>query len=282
MWKSLIYNDINSILKLSAAAVNGPIINTKKLLQQETAVQKLEELKDYLDQHLADINELVEIVGGRLNAAKCRRVADITSCKELMSKTGLKVSAEVSRPPKEISKQIENISPPKTEIATYTYGNFEKIRITDTIKITAVRVPNFAAVQPDGRLYFVEANNHFALILNSMLIHGNIGNIYTDNTTPEKIKSCRFRGNCMKSERCDYYHSPDSFPNSRDTRNFVANSWVYTTDRNKMRYGSRRFGSRERMDVDIVALQSDEIERFIDQSMHDLLCSIILREYFMK
>lgn len=152
------------------------------------------------------------------------------------------------------------------------------IKFTDALSLPALRVPTFDYVKSDGRLYYIDCADHFAFRLNGHLLHGNIGIVYTEEKNPEKIKNCRFNNDCMKQDRCDYYHDPLKFPGCRDRRNFIASSWLYSPADSpfKNRSRSRRFGSRNNLDTDIVSLQPEEIARFNDQAMHDILCSLLL------
>ena len=154
----------------------------------------------------------------------------------------------------------------------------KNIPITNKLSINAIVVESFNDVIQDGNLYYNNSSNHFAIKLNGHLFHGNIGNIYTDEKNPEKIKDCRFASSCMKHDKCDYYHDPVKFPLSNDRRNYIASSFLYTSQngfyKNKER--SRRFGSFNNLDIDIDRIQDDEISRFNDQIMHDILCAQLL------
>lgn len=159
-----------------------------------------------------------------------------------------------------------------------TVPQYSSIKFTEALSLPAIRVPTFEYVKQDGELYYVESSDHFAFILAGKLLHGNIGVIYTEEKNPEKIKDCKFAASCMKQDKCDYYHDPVKFKGSHDHRNFIASSWLYAPPNSqyKSRPRSRRFGSREYLDTDIVGLQEEEISRFYDQTMHDLLCSLLL------
>lgn len=154
----------------------------------------------------------------------------------------------------------------------------KSIKITQTLSLDAIEVGSFDEVKQDGNLYYIPAYNHFAIRIAGRLLHGNIGNIYTNENSPKKIKDCNFALSCMKQTKCDYYHDPALFANSTDIRDYFASSWLYAPPDShyKNRPRSRRFGSREHLDIDIVAMQPDEINRFHDQTMHDLLCSLLI------
>lgn len=159
--------------------------------------------------------------------------------------------------------------------------NRAKVHFTNALFLQAIKVPTFDQVESNGELYYIESADHFAFKLAGILFHGNIGVIYTDEKNPEKIKNCKFRKECIKKERCDYYHDPLKFPGSKDKRNFIASSWLYAPPNSqfKNKSKSRRFGSFDHLDLDIMNLQEEETDRFSDQTMHDVLCSVLLRKY---
>ena len=172
-------------------------------------------------------------------------------------------------------KPIEDTPAQPQEVAKSNSVNF-----TEALSLNAINVALFSDVKQDGNLYYVTSADHFAFKINGFMFHGNIGMIYTDEKNPGKIKDCRFASMCSKQDKCEYYHDPLSFPGSRDHRNFIASSWLYAPPdsqyKNKMR--SRRFGSREHLDMDIVQLTQEEVSRFYDQSMHDFLCAMLLKK----
>jgi hypothetical protein len=159
-----------------------------------------------------------------------------------------------------------------------------KINLTDSLSLKAICVGSFDQVKQDGNLYYIESADHFAFNLAGNLIHGNIGTIYTDEKNPEKIKDCKFGAECIKRAKCDYYHDPKLYPGSRDHRNFIASSWLYAPPdsqyKNKSR--SRRFGSREHLDFDIVNLSEEERDRYASMLCHDVLCTLIINAAFSK
>jgi len=156
-------------------------------------------------------------------------------------------------------------------------AKLSKIKITEALFLDAIRVPSFASVKQDGELYYIDIIDHFAIILGGQLFHGNIGIIYTEEKNPEKIKDCKFASNCVKQDKCDYYHDPIKFSGSIDHRNYIASSFLYAAPAYYRTHPrGRRYGSREHLDTDIMNLQEEEISRFNDQTMHDILCALVL------
>ena len=173
------------------------------------------------------------------------------------------------------SKVSKEVSLPNTPSVPHEHS---KIKLTEALQLSVIRVQNFNDVKQNGDLYYVESCDHFAFMIAGKLFHGNVGTIYTDEKNPEKIKDCKFATSCTKKDKCDYYHDPTKFSGSHDHRNYIASSWLYAPpdSQYKNRPRSRRFGSREHLDTDIVDIHGDEIDRFYDQTTHDVLCALLL------
>lgn len=168
------------------------------------------------------------------------------------------------------------------DISTVNPPSYTRIKFTEALSLPAIMVTSFDKVKQDGELYFVECANHFAFRICGHLFHGNIGNIYTDERNPDKIKNCKFAAKCTKQDKCDYYHNPIDYPGSKDYRNFIASSWMYTPQGYGRFHRGRKFGSRNSLDVDIVELNGEDISRFQDQTMHDILCSLLLIDSYRR
>ena len=147
------------------------------------------------------------------------------------------------------------------------------IKITDGLSVQAVVIGSFADVKQNGQLYYVSQNDHFAIKLAGVLFHGNIGTVYDSEREPEKIKDCRFGSECNRMHKCNYYHDPTIFPTSQDHRNFIATSFTYSKYKNGR---NRSFGSRPHLEEDVLQLTCDDAYKFYDQTMHDILCSLVL------
>jgi hypothetical protein len=160
------------------------------------------------------------------------------------------------------------------------HPKYSKVPITDTHHLMAIRVPTFAEATLNGELYYVESANHFAFKIAGVFFHGNIGNIYTNERDPLRVKNCKYRNTCVNKD-CSFYHDPLINPGSKDVRNFTASSWVYASPHYspKNHKLSRRFGSRENIEVDLPLLTDDEVTRMRDQTVHDVLCVMLLNRY---
>lgn len=149
----------------------------------------------------------------------------------------------------------------------------QSIMITPALSLKATVISNQSQLREENCLYYIPSTNHFAFKLFGRLFHGNIGTIYTSETyTPEKIKDCKFAANCTKGVKCDYYHDPLKFAGSRDVRNFIATSWLYSP----FNRSGRVFGSRPNLDLDILKVTPDDLSRLHDQLAHDFLCLMLL------
>ncbi len=136
------------------------------------------------------------------------------------------------------------------------------------------------------QLYYIAGWEHFALRIGALFLHGSIGRIYTSEKerSPGRVKECRRGPACpRRGVGCQYYHDPALCPGSRDARNFMADAWLYTSSVGgrgySARYGSRRFGSYEYLEVDLRNMSPCDARRFLDQTAHDLLCAIVLSKY---
>jgi len=167
-----------------------------------------------------------------------------------------------------------------------------QVKVIGDITVEAVVLPEtlkkrsdiFAAVAPGG-LYYVPHWNHFAARIGGCVFHANLGRIYrgprgaprdAPRELPEYVKECR--NACCKGREagCRYYHDPEYYANSTDVRNFMADSWYYTSAAAPAHYGTRRIGSASELEVDIRAISPEDARRFLHQTAHDVLCALIL------
>ncbi len=155
---------------------------------------------------------------------------------------------------------------------------YTRVAITQKISISAIIVPSFNDVKPDGNLYYIESATHFAIIIAGVLFNGNIGEVYTNTKEPQKIKDCNYAGSktgCTKTN-CTYYHNPIKCE-SKESRNYIASSFTYVNQSDaKTKTQCRHFGSLPNLDVDIATVTDEEEIRRRDQLMHDLLCVMAL------
>ena len=269
----------NNIIHESNDSINIKIIETREtLINQLSAATSL----------LAKINAKIETT---ITLAKDNQAKDLAAARYLLTKLknpaakkidSAKTYAGTAAAASDDLKILKSsINAPLRSAPTSKYT---KIKFTEALFLNAIKISSFRDVKQDGELYYVDSADHFAIRLGGVLFHGNIGVIYTEEKNPEKIKDCKFASSCIKQNKCDYYHDPNKFSGSKDCRNFIASSWLYAPPDSlyKNRPRSRRFGSRDHLDIDIVGLQEEEINRFHDQMMHDLLCSLLLVQSYSQ
>lgn len=278
---SIFSNEINKFLSSNNKLLNAATddtINIKIVEAREVFITHLTTIIETLSPVITQMNNVLE-------QAKENHAKDLSLMGALMNKIKKKKESDEWQPARKTNKSqrviksaIVPADPPRPTTASGTI----KVNFTAALYLTALKVPTFDYVKPNGELYYVDTANHFAIVIAGHMFHGNIGTIYTDEKNPEKIKDCKFADLCVKRNNCDYYHDPIKFSGSKDYRNFIASSWLYSqpggTFKNKPK--SRRFGSRQYLDIDIVGLQSEEISRFHDQTMHDILCSLLISRFF--
>jgi hypothetical protein len=154
-------------------------------------------------------------------------------------------------------------------------GDVRRVAITPKLSLVAKIINSPDDADGADGLCYVPRMQHFAINIAGHTFHGNIGRIFTQNVY-EKIKDCRYVGTCTKGALCEYYHNPTLFHGSTDCRNFLAHSWLYGDRR------ARTFGSRDRLDIDIVTVTNDEVARLQDQIMHDILCFLVFKEFTQR
>jgi hypothetical protein len=182
-------------------------------------------------------------------------------------------------------------SPPP--ILTPNHARPVYVEVADGLEVEAMLLPDSCTTPDDvlshirgPMLCYVPAWNHFAIRLGSHLLHGNVGQIYpVGSTRPIGVKSClRCRPGQIAPE-CPYYHDPalgvSKKPDSGvGVRNYIADAFCFhsrfETPRRVARYGQRHFGSHGSLRLDMEAMSSGEVQRFLDQVAHDLVCAALL------
>ncbi len=131
-----------------------------------------------------------------------------------------------------------------------------------------------------GVLYYIPQWNHFATKIGKCLFHANLGKIYFGQIVevPKRVKECQ-KNRCRGESECKYYHDPMSYPNSTDVRNFTADSWIYNPNNVIGRNNLRHIGSIDFLENDLKALSIEDANKFLNQTSHDILCSIIIQQY---
>lgn len=278
---------------------SGDTINTKSLDQRQLLISQLGSINEALTGSLSRLrlfSDAISKVQSEEVAAldsilgRVKKQPDRISPVKIATKTVIRPTDVVVAPPKKLLDQpwtlVQRKPRPVDIIKTervpskslQTLEGFERVKITEEITLMAIPVKTFNEVKCDGCLYYVTSAAHFAVQINGHMLHGNIGIIYTDTEDPQKIKDCRFTEGCNRMSTCRYYHDPAMFPGSKDRRNYIASSFIYSSPsdyRNRAR--ARHFGSLDYLDSDILAVAEEEKARIFDQAMHDLLCALVLK-----
>lgn len=148
------------------------------------------------------------------------------------------------------------------------------VHISGGISLPAINVDDRNLVRGDGNLYYVKPINKFAFRLNGQLFSGNIGEIYTYDKNPKRIKVCTRGSKCDSQNKCAYYH-----PGTSDIRNFISGGFAYqrkTTKNNGDDTPGRKIGNRSTLREDIQKASVDDKQLFGDQCMHDILCNLAI------
>lgn len=147
--------------------------------------------------------------------------------------------------------------------------------VVDTMTLPAINVTITTEVTQPGVLYYVGSIQQFAMLVGPLLLRGNIGQIYNEVTTPNKTRKCRYGTSCTNPSACEYYHDPLENILSTDIRNYSAYNWYYAPGKPRC----KKFGSRERIEYDILDVRDEDIALSNDMLMHDILCNLILNKY---
>lgn len=276
-------NDLIAVVTKDTGPAPDGAADFKRIAQRDAAIKAIGALKSAL-------GAVTERLATELNSIEQAQHAELSAMTNVLAKFRPHPDAAPADQWETVSykssfkrrfRERQLAPTPPAPANTNTAVPRQLCKFTEALALKAIPVSTFADVRQDGELYYVTTAEHFAFYLAGQLFHGNIGVIYTDEKSPVKIKDCKFANECIKKGRCDYYHDPLIFSGYTDKRNFIASSWLYSPPnsqyKNKTR--SRRFGSLEHLDMDIVDLQADEARRFYDQTMHDVLCSLLLMNY---
>lgn len=236
--------------------------------------QRFEDREKYapeLESLLLNLNKLSSVISDVINDITIAHQRDISTMDQLVTKN--KPRDWVATVKKNRLHRDVSLSAPSVK-----YDPKPKIKITSSLGLPAVKVVNLSGVKSDGELYYIESLGQFAFKLCGVVFRGNIGNLFTDNSeSHKKVKDCKYSKTCLKGDNCDYYHDPLLTYGSTDKRNFIASSFTYISpDHRRNRHIGKRFGSLDHLDTDIINIDSDDVQRYLDMSMHDILCSLLL------
>lgn len=141
--------------------------------------------------------------------------------------------------------------------------------------ISAAIVNSFAEVKRPGILYWLPHVKHFAIIIAGQLFHGNIGYVQDrpidKNGASAKWKTCKYGKFCDRRAECGYYHDPLIVAGSSDCRDYLAEH-SYRHDG----YSCGKFGAKQHLDADYLAITAENTSQRMDHLMHDLLGVLIM------
>lgn len=146
--------------------------------------------------------------------------------------------------------------------------------VSTDVSLPAIHVSDKLSVRSDGNLYYIQPINKFGFRINGHLFCGNIGEVYTNERNPVKIKQCSHGNKCNNMSTCSYYHR-----DTKDTRNFISGSFIY--QKNNPRISSqtgRKIGNKSTLVSDITSVANTDLELYRDQSVHDILCNLVIAE----
>lgn len=198
-------------------------------------------------------------------------------------------AAASSAPPKKSGKSMARACPEDVDVGGNQGLCVKAVVLPETCRteeqvLRAIRGP---------ALCYVPAWDHFAVRLGRHLLHGNIGRIYPPGTRfPVGVKTCAKR-KCTDPS-CTYYHNPARLCGSNSSsdeacrplplhiRSHIADGFVYHSrseaPRRPVPYGGRHFGDVSALALDMISLRKEEVERFLDQVAHDLVCAAVILE----
>ncbi len=251
----------NHLLTPSFVTVSTDIINSR------------DDIINQLVDNINYINELNKQLKRILTSCNKAQLEDMKILDDVLRKTGKKISNVVN--PDTVPKSPVVVVP---TIINRPVIKQQVVYITSSLCINATIINDINEANDMGKVYYLSSMEHFIIRIENLLLHGNIGVIYTDEKIPEKIKDCKFAGKCTRGSSCDYYHDPFIYKNSKDKRNFIASSWLYNPS--NYRTLNRRFGCIRNIDKDINNITKEEISRFKDQLTHDLLWGLLIQKVY--
>jgi hypothetical protein len=197
--------------------------------------------------------------------------------------------------------EFQNFNVYKINLFNKSMLNKQKKSICDGIHINVKHIDSIDEI-PNTPMYWVKNINQFAIRINDTVLRGTVGNIYNSSNIKRNISTnqtiiCKNKNNCsnlFNNNTCKFYHDPLELlklvnankldPTKFETyknihRNFINTSWLYTdqysTNKNKT---MRHFGSKNTLknEIDLMKLDnsminSNKIDNFKQQTMHDLL-----------
>jgi hypothetical protein len=180
----------------------------------------------------------------------------------------------------------------------------------DLLTAAPIEIDNIDFVE-SAPVKWVPEINQYVLRINNMTLRGNIGNIYSKRMVTSasgenigQLVPCKMGMRCHRlkaATTCKFWHDPMQLVEMRRgglisaelfkeqvvlVRNYTNTSWLYTDcARDKSNEYMRSFGSRAYIKNDLLRMKIsksadiyEEIERFKNQVMHDILVLLLINE----
>jgi len=173
---------------------------------------------------------------------------------------------------KSLIPSLRQMDIPMIDYITEKTEPLYNVPIADGLSIPCITVEDKNLVRSDGNIYYIRQLNKFAFRLNGHLFSGNIGEVYTYEKNPKKIKACARGAQCKNITTCTYYH-----PGTTDIRNFISGGFAYqrrTFKDTSDDVPGRKIGNRSTLKTDIQRATKNDLQLFNDQCVHDILCSV--------
>lgn len=235
--------------------------------KQINDLTKIKELTDTINESIEGYSILRDLLidfGNRIeyNISEHQQVK-----KDIMNKlNGIGIEAKESADSKVI-RSLESVR--SIDFVSCMNNQPVNVPVSETENLMAVPVDDKNLVRSDGLIYYIKPINKFAFRINGSVLMGNIGEVYTNEKNPQKIKTCSSGSNCRNIGRCTYYH-----PGTKDNRNFVSGGFNHSRGHNHN--NNRKVLSRSTLSTDIPQMTKGEIELFKDQVFHDILCNLVI------
>ena len=264
---------------------DSPVFNFATFETRVCAITEMRQLH-------AELQKLMAVVAKNGAAAEVLHRSELKAAQEGLNRAQIRTAQNTPAWVKVAPDARAPAAAVPRPIAPRPEPGASQVKVVGDLTVEAVTLPEslkkradiFAAIAPGG-LYFVPHWNHFAARIGGCVFHANLGRIYrgirgaprdTPRELPECVKECRNVVCKGREAGCRYYHDPELFADSTDVRNFMADSWYYTSATAPAHYGTRRIGSASEIEVDIRAISPEDARRFLHQTAHDVLCALIL------
>lgn len=260
--------------EISRVAVRDPTPNLERFKERKSTIASV-------GQFLTNITTAVETLKRDYNNLKSLHADETNTIKQVIDEPAAKnLQAEVAVvvPPADEWITIAKKNRAVRAAPVVTAVKKSPVVIAPGIMLDATHVDTFDNVKSDGELYYVVPNEHFAIRINGILFHGNVGTIYNDGPTLVRTAECKYLKGCTRPS-CEFYHDPIEFPNSSDVRNYHNSAFSYSPARDKRFNQLRHFGSLPNLKADVIELTPKDTKLLRDQAFHELLCAMIAAKH---